>query len=146
MCIACGWKPEENNMFEDNPIFATIQNVMDTIGDKEEDLENLAEKLNLDKNRWIAAASYVGPAFLYTYFVKSKGNEFINYHANQACLLFVFDIVTNMFRKLPLIGKPMKKVCGIAAFALAFVGAKNAVANKMEPLPLVGSFDITVLK
>ena len=146
MCIACGWKPEENDMFADNPIFTTFQNVMDSIGDKEENLEELADKLNLDKDRWIAAASYIGPAFLYTYFAKSKDSELIKYHANQACLVFIFDVVTNTFKKLPIIGKPLKKLGGITAFAFAFQGARKAVAGEMEPVPFIGEMGVTLLK
>ena len=146
MCIACGWKPEADDMFADNPIFAAFQSVMDTIGDKEQDLDELADKLNLDKERWVAAASYIGPAFLYTYFVKGKDSEFIKYHANQACVLFIFDVATNVFKKLPVIGKPMKKFSGIAAFLLALVGARKAVAGVMEPLPFIGELGSPLLQ
>lgn len=144
MCIACGWKPETDDAYKDNPFFNYFQSVMDNV--KSDDNENIADALHLDNKNWIAAASYLGPAFLYTYFVKSQGDEFINYHANQACLLFVFDVATNVFKKIPVIGSPIKKACGVAAFVLAFLNAKKAVANKMEPVPYIGELGITVLK
>jgi len=150
MCIACGWKPEsENSIFKDNPYVNYLQEVMDTVVDKfpGKDADEIAKALNLDNKNWIAAASYLGPAFLYTYFLRGgKDNELIAYHANQACLLFIFDVATNVFRKLPVVGKPLKKLCGIAAFVLAFMGAKKAVASKMEPLPFIGEMGITILK
>ena len=146
MCIACGWKPDADDAYTNNPFINALQEVVDSVKDRENDAENLAEALKLDNNRWIAAASYLGPAFLYTYFVKSKDSELIKYHANQACLLFIFDVATNVFRKIPVIGKPMKKACGIAAFVLAFLNAKKAVANKMEPVPFIGEMGITILK
>ncbi len=144
MCISCGWKPADEDAYAENPFINAFQQVMDSVSDKDEN--DLKDMLKLDNNRWIAAASYLGPAFLYTYFVKSKGDEFINYHANQACLLFMFDVATNVFRKIPIIGKPVKKACGLAAAVLAFLNAKKAVANKMEPVPFIGEMGITILK
>ncbi len=144
MCISCGWKPGEQDVYDENPFINAFQQVMDSVSDKDEN--DLKDVLKLDNNRWIAAASYLGPAFLYTYFVKSKGNELINYHANQACLLFIFDVATNVFKKIPIIGKPLKKACGITAAVLALLNAKKAVANKMEPVPFIGEMGITILE
>lgn len=145
MCIACGWKPEVSNDLNDNPFFSAFQQVMDSVSDKDNEAE-IKNMLNLDNSRWIAAASYLGPAFLYTYFVKSNGNELIKYHANQACLLFIFDVATNIFKKVPFVGKSIKKACGLLTFVLAFLNAKKAVADKMEPVPFIGEMGITILK
>ncbi|MDO4815660.1 MAG: zinc ribbon domain-containing protein [Bacillota bacterium] len=146
MCIACGWKPEHEEMLKDNPFFDYFRSVMDSVSDKNDGGDGVAEALQLDNKNWIAAASYLGPAFLYTYFVKSKGDELINYHANQACLLFIFDVATNAFKVIPVIGKPIKKLCGLAAFVFAFLNAKKAVAHKMEPVPFIGELGIELLK
>lgn len=147
MCISCGWKPEEDNtLFKDNPFVNYFQEVMDTVVDKFPK-EELEEKLNLahDNNRWIAAASYLGPAFAYTYY-KYGDNELVRYHANQACLLFIARICAGVVGKLPVLGGPVKSLAKLGLLLLAFTGARTAVANQMRPVPLVGNVDVTILK
>ncbi len=149
MCISCGWKPEkaEGGAFEDvfskdNPYINYLQQVMDTVV---KDFPKDEDRMTHDNSGWTAAASYIGPAFIYTY-LKNRDSKLICYHANQACLLFAANVALNFVEKLPLIGGLLKKAGGIALLASAFMGAKNAVAKKFEPAPGLGKINITVLK
>ena len=147
MCIACGWKPEaDDTPFKDNPYISYLQQVMDTVVNEFPGKKNGDAGLPPhDNSGWIAAASYLGPVFIYTYF---KYNEYdiVRYHANQACILFLLNIAVDFVGKMPLLGKPLKSLAGAALFVLAFIGAKAAVAKKSEPLPVVGELGIEILK
>lgn len=154
MCIACGWKPESEegaftDMFKDNPYVNYLQQVMDTVVDKfpgKDDREK-ADSLPHDDSRWIAAASYLGPAFLYTYFAKSKDSELIKYHANQASILFALRMCFNLIGKTNAFGGIIKKMGKFGLSVLAFLGAKAAVANKLTPVPVIGDMiNVTILK
>lgn len=149
MCISCGWKPEkaEGGVFEDvfskdNPYINYLQQVMDTVV---KDFPKDEDRMAHDNSGWTAAASYLGPAFIYTY-IKNRDSALICYHANQACILFAAKIVLDFVGKLPLLGGLIKKAGNIALLYSAFLGAKNAVAKKMEPAPGLNKLDITILK
>lgn len=151
MCIACGWKPEENDgaileLLKDNPYINAMQEVMGQM--KKDDNTGEYQGLPHDNTPWIAAASYLGPAFLYTYFVKGKDSELVRYHANQACVLFGAEVLAKVFYKnrIPVIGNALKKASNLMFFVLAFMGARAAVADKQKPLPVLGELKLTILK
>lgn len=151
MCIACGWKPEESDgaipeFLKSNPYINAMQEVMGQM--KKDDKTGEFQSLPHDNTPWIAAASYLGPAFLYTYFAKGKDSELIRYHANQACVLFGAKLLSMAFYKkeIPIIGGPLKKATNIMFLVLAFVGAKAAVAQKEKPLPVLGELKLNILK
>ena len=151
MCITCGWKPEENDgviseLLKDNPYINAMQEVMGQM--KKNDETGEYQGLPHDDTRWTAAASYLGPAFLYTYFVKGKDSELIRYHANQACILFCAQVLSSIFyrRKIPVIGTALKKATNLMFFVLAFIGARAAVADNQKPLPILGELNLTILK
>lgn len=150
MCIACGWKPEESDgiitdFLKDNPYINAMQEVMGQIK-KGEETEGYKE-LPHDNTPWIAAASYIGPAFIYTY-LKNKDSELVRYHANQACVLFGAEVLSKIFYKnrIPVIGGALKKATNLLLFVLAFMGARAAVANDQKPLPVLGDLNLTILK
>ncbi len=151
MCIACGWKPEGDDsiipeFLKDNPYINAMQEVMGQM--KKDDESGEYQALPHDNTPWIAAASYIGPAFLYTYFVKGKDSELIRYHANQACVLFGAEVLSSIFykNKIPVIGNALKKATNIMFFVLAIIGARAAVADKQKPLPVLGELKLTILK
>lgn len=150
MCIACGWKPEEADgampdFLKDNPYINAMQEV---IGQMKKDDDGKYQSLPHDNIPWIAAASYLGPAFLYTYFKYGKDSELVRYHANQACVLFATKLLSMAFyrREFPIIGGAMKKATNLMLFALAFIGARAAVAQKEKPLPVLGELNLIILK
>ena len=151
MCIACGWKPEASDsvfsdLLKDNPYINAMQEVMGQM--KKDEATGEYQRLPHDNTPWIAAASYLGPAFLYTYFVKGKDSELIRFHANQACVLFCAQVVSSVFyrKKIPVIGNALKKATNFMFFVLAFIGARAAVADDKKPLPVLGELNLTILK
>lgn len=151
MCIACGWKPEETDgvmpdFLKDNPYINAMQEVMGQL--KKDDNTGEYQSLPHDNTPWIAAASYLGPAFLYTYFIKGKDSELIRFHANQACVLFGAELLAAAFykNKIPVIGDALKKATKLMFFVLSIIGAKAAVAQKQKPLPVLGELKLTLLK
>lgn len=149
MCIACGWKPDEDDSFlKDNPYINYLQQIMDTVVNEFPGKKDGEGGLNIgshDNTGWIAAASYLGPAFLYTYY-KYNEHDLVRYHANQACILFVLNIAAEFVGKLPILGKSLKSIASLGLLLLAFAGARAAVAKKFEPLPFVGELGIEILK
>lgn len=153
MCIACGWKPEENDglmpdFLKDNPYINAMQEVMGQLKKDDNTGEYEYQSLPHDNTPWIAAASYLGPAFLYTYFIKGKDSELIRFHANQACVLFGAELLASAFykNKIPVIGDALKKATKLMFFVLSIIGAKAAVAQKQKPLPVLGELKLTLLK
>lgn len=153
MCIACGWKPEENDgilpdFLKDNPYVNAMQEVMGQL--KKDDETGEYQGLPHDNTPWIAAASYIGPAFLYTYFVKGKDSELIRYHANQACVLFGAEVLSAIFysnkKRIPVVGGALRKATNLLFFILAIIGARAAVADKEKPLPVLGELKLNILK
>ena len=151
MCISCGWKPEkaEGGAFEDvfskdNPYINYLQQVMDTVV---KDFPKDEDRMTHDNSGWTAAASYIGPAFIYTY-LKYKDSELVRYHANQACVLFGAEVLSKIFYKnrIPVIGGALKNATNLLFFVLAFMGARAAVANDQKPLPVLGDLNLTILK
>ena len=139
ICLTCGYKPEkENARFDENGPF-------DLFGELFEQAEKLQGVLPHDDSRRTAALSYLGPAFVYTY-AKNRDNEFICYHADQACSLFAAHLLAGALDKLPLFGGLLKKTARAALSALAFTGARNAFQNKKEPVPYIGELGIRLLK
>ncbi len=149
MCIACGWKPDDDDSFlKDNPYINYLQQVMDTVVNEFPGKKDGEGGIDLGKfydTGWIAAASYLGPAFIYTYY-KHNDKDLVRYHANQACLLFLLNIAADFVGKTPILGKPLKSIASLALFVLAFIGARAAVAKKCEPVPFVGELGIEILK
>ena len=140
VCIVCGAKLEDTE--ESTPLegefFDYLQGMMDSFAGKENELAH-------DNERWIAALSYLGPAFIYTY-AKNRDSELIRYHANQACLLFAAWLLAGAAKKLPLVGGAVKSLLRYGMSILAFRGAKNAVALKKEPIPFFGELGLELLK
>ena len=137
--LTCGYQPgkaaaEEN---ENGPF--------NLFGELFEQAEKMQEPLPHDNTRWTAALGYLGPMFIYTY-LKNREDEFICYHANQSCLLFVCYLAAGAADKLPVIGGIIKKLLRALVSYLAFNGARNAAQNKKTPASYVGDLGITLLK
>lgn len=143
ICIACGWKPEKNDdMMNDNPILKYMQDAFEKMSASQQDID-LEE--NPFREQELAALGYLGPMFLYSMY-KEKDSELVRYHANQAAMLFGLRILCEMFDKLPLLGKPIKKLASAGLVVLGFLGARNAFSNKKEPVPFIGELGIKIIK
>ena len=143
MCIACGWKPEKNaSEMDDNPLMKYMQDAFEKMSKNQEGID---EEENPFREQELAALGYVGPMFLYSLY-KEKDSAFIRYHANQSLMLFALRILCDAFDRLPLVGKPMKKIAVAGIVVLAFLGARNAYSNKKEPVPYIGEYFINVIK
>lgn len=140
ICLSCGYKPDNDTvgeMFSDkNPYINYLQQVMDTVVS-----EFPRDAMKHDNTGWIAAASYIGPAFLYTYY-KNKDSELVRFHANQACAVFAAYLIAGIADRIPLVGGLIKKLLRTGIGVLAFMGARSAVAGKTEPLPVIGEIGI----
>lgn len=143
MCIACGWKPEREDIFsDDNPIFRYMQDAFNELSKN----GNTAEEQDEPQRECeLAALGYLGPMFLFSMY-KAKDSELVRYHANQALTLLVLNFACDALEKIPLFGKVAKKVAKTGVALLSFLGARNAFANKLEPVPYVGEFSIEIFK
>lgn len=143
ICIACGWKPEKNDdKMNDNPLLKYMQDAFEKMSASQ---QNIDLEENPFREQELAALGYLGPMFLYSMY-KEKDSELVRYHANQAAVLLGLRILCEMFDKLPLIGKPIKKLAGAGLVVLGFLGARNAFANKKEPVPFIGELGIKIIK
>ena len=140
VCIVCGEKLDDTAGAApwDGELFDYLQKMMDSV--KENDAA-----FPKDDERWTAALSYLGPAFIYTY-TKNRDSELVCYHANQACLLFAAWLLAGSAKSIPLVGGALRSMLRWLLSAFAFKGARNAVALKKEPIPFIGELGIELLR
>lgn len=99
-------------------------------------------------NKVMAVFSYIGILFLIP-LLAAKDSAFARYHANQGIVLFIFvcaaRVATTILGLIPVIGfiaSILWWALGVVWLVGAIMGIVNAVQGKMEPLPVIGQFQI----
>ena len=82
-------------------------------------------------NKALAALSYVSFLFALPY-IFTPDDEFARFHAGQGLRLFIFGVIMDLIPVLNV-------VSWVARIYLAYKGISNAVKDKMEPLPYIGT-------
>lgn len=134
VCLRCGWKPESDGDIFDNPILRYMQEAFEKSSAQMTEDDKLPDEF---KERDLAAAGYIGPAFVYS-LIKGGGSELVKYHAKQSAMLLGLHVLNGVVGAVPYLGKPAKKLNTLLLIALAFLGARNAYFGRKEPVPFVG--------
>lgn len=97
-----------------------------------------ATKEDIEKNKAIAAISYIPPLFLVPLLTAAKDSPYAHFHAKQGFVLFLGEIILGVVMMIPILGW----VIGILGYLLLvifiIVGLANSLSGKMDKLPLVG--------
>ena len=149
-CKKCGKEIPNDATFcpdcgaqEQGPVEATEQKV-------ETAVTNFAASDN------IAILCYLGLFFLIPYFLRPE-SKFCRYHCNQGVILLIAGAVFNIVMQiiLRILGRVfllgfvlnLVNIVGcLAILALVIIGIMNVVKDKMEPLPIIGSLGIDIIK
>ncbi|MBN2185699.1 MAG: hypothetical protein JW746_10265 [Candidatus Krumholzibacteriota bacterium] len=104
-----------------------------------------------DRARWISAISYLS-FFCFISLWKSRGDDFIKYHARQGFLLLLAEVIILVLAKildlsigrLPFIGMLVvglvQLVAGLGALTLSVLGFVKALFGEYWELPLLGEY------
>ena len=87
----------------------------------------------------ITLLSYLGILFLVPLFLK-KNDDFAIFHARQGFILFVGEIIASFLMFIPVIGWAIGDLIWLGCVVLSIIGLLNVIANKKEPLPIIGQY------
>ncbi len=96
---------------------------------------------DIQRNRWIAAISYIWILFILYWIVDSK---FVKFHAKQSLTIFIGEfllgILNSFLSFLPnyKIYQSIVSLTGLLLFILRIIGFVNAARGKTTKLPLIG--------
>lgn len=96
-----------------------------------------APKTSQQDSNLIAILSYFGLLFLIPMLVV-KDDPFVQFHAKQGLVLFIFEVATVVFAAIPILGWIGAPILYIFWIVLSIIGIINVVKNKQEKLPLIG--------
>ena len=94
-------------------------------------------KQKKQESNLIAILSYFGLLFLIPMLVV-KDDPFVQFHAKQGLVLFVFEAATAIFAAVPILGWIGSPILYIFWIVLSIIGIINVVKNKKEQLPIIG--------
>ena len=92
-----------------------------------------------DEKDLLAILSYFGILFLIP-LLAGKNNKFNQFHAMQGLVLFIAEMITIMFARVPIIGWIGAPMLYIVWFVLFIVGIANVLQGQKKELPLIGQF------
>lgn len=101
-----------------------------------------ADPADVEKNKTIAALAYI---LFFIPLLAAKDSKFAMYHANQGLILFLAGIVgwvLSSVLSVVGIGCLLMPLVTIAWIVYVIIGIMNAYNGKMEPLPLIGNFEL----
>ena len=91
-------------------------------------------------DRVLAAIGYIWVLFIVPLLVK-RDNEFVQFHAKQGLVLFVFEVVVIILGWLPVLGWFVIMPIGtIAAIALAVMGIVNTMQGRLWEMPFLAKY------
>ena len=97
----------------------------------------IPQKPQSQQDNLIAILSYFGLLFLVPMLVV-KDDPFVQFHAKQGLVLFIFEAATAIFAAVPIIGWVGAPILYIFWIVLSIIGITNVVKNRQEQLPIIG--------
>lgn len=101
---------------------------------------------DINDNKLMAVLAYI---LFFLPLIVCPQSRFARYHANQGLILLIvalgINIVTNIFRIIPIIGLVFLLLSGLVSIAVLvfmIIGMVNAGSGLMKPLPFIGGFTI----
>lgn len=97
------------------------------------------EKIDIEKNRKIAAIAYLSILCLIPLLFRSQ-SKFAQFHAKQGLILLFIEIILPFFNIIPFVGQVIW-VCGlILLLVFSFLGFKNAWQKRFWEMPYLGYY------
>ena len=84
----------------------------------------------------ISNITWIG--FVIALCIRDKSDQFTTHHINQALILNILGMLGSAIAVLPLIGKLVSGVIGVAVLVLWVMGIYRAATWRMDPLPIIG--------
>ena len=96
---------------------------------------------DIEKNKGIAILAYI---LFFIPLLAAKESKFAMYHANQGLILFMAAVIINVVGAIiPIIGWLIIIPLGnVAVLIWAILGIIKAAGGKIEPLPLIGKYNL----
>ncbi|MBQ9016543.1 MAG: hypothetical protein IJ109_10585 [Firmicutes bacterium] len=92
-----------------------------------------------NNSRTLAVVSYITwIGWIIAFLLRDRTDAFTAHHLNQALLINLLRIAGGLCVMLPLIGKTVSGVVGVAAFLFIIMGIYRAANWRTDPLPLIG--------
>ena len=95
-----------------------------------------------ERNKYLAALCYFGPAFIAVALLAEKDSKFIRYHVNQAIMLIVFALACAIVCVVPVIGWIAGGIGSIITVVFEIMGIVRAFKGKAVDLPIVGKYTV----
>lgn len=97
--------------------------------------------------------SYIGPFVFIGLFSDIRKNPTLRFHSNQGLLLFISEVVALIIHSvvdkllgwipiISIIPAILLTFIVLAAICLSLYGIYNVASNKLNPLPIIGSFSL----
>lgn len=116
-----------------------------TVSVEGQDYTNQFETNDIEQNKVMAVLAYIGILFLVP-LLAAPQSKFARFHANQGLILFIVEAILGVIAGacifIPIAGKIIAGVLGLAIFVLIILGIVNAASGKGKELPLIGKFRI----
>lgn len=93
------------------------------------------EKADIEKNKYMAALSYVWILCFVPLFLK-RDSKFAQFHAKQGLLLFIIEVVGPVVFWIPFIGWMLS----MAILVLAIMGIIQTISGKYWEMPFLGKY------
>jgi uncharacterized membrane protein len=94
----------------------------------------------VDNDKLWAASSYV---LFFIPLLKEGRSAFVQFHANQGLLFFIFSAVGYIvFSLIPIVGWILLPFFSIGVLVFFILGLINALSGKMKRLPWIGHIEI----
>lgn len=106
-----------------------------------EDLTSQMDPADINANKAMGGLSYFGILCLIP-LLAAKDSQYAKFHANYGLILFIGNIICNILRFIPHVGKPIAGILSIVIFVLAIMGLVNGFSGKAKQLPLIKSIQI----
>lgn len=96
---------------------------------------------DIEKNKVMGIIAYI---IFFIPLIAAKESKFAMYHANQGLILFLAAVIINVAGGIiPLIGWfIIIPVGNVAILIWAVMGIIKAAGGKLEPLPLIGKYNL----
>lgn len=95
------------------------------------------KKEDVEKNKFLAAISYIPLLFIVTFAVASE-SDFAKAHAKQGLILFIVEVINWILSLIPFIGFIFRYLVGAVLFIIAVIAFVYAVTGNYWKIPFIG--------
>ena len=106
------------------------------------DNSSMYDTQDIQDNKIWSALSYLGVLFFLPRVVNGGSSKFGRFHANQAVILLIADLIggvlSSLLGKIPVLGSVLSALISILLLAYTLFGIITAGSGKAKELPFIG--------